>query len=120
MKRLIFTFAALTVVSSFAYAGYVSPSVLSSRDGKFVLGSIETGAGVGADRRLFMIDTSNGQVWQQGCILVEDGKCLRVGLRPLGISDGQNGEIFDNAEAWSHANDFGKMLRESKGAPAKK
>lgn len=124
MKRLISSLT-LAVLAMCSYASESSPNVLSSSGGRFVMGSIETGSGVAADKRLYMIDTSNGQVWQQGCILSEDNKCLRFGFRPLGISDGQNGKIFDNAEAWSYANDLGKLLREadksgSKNVPTKK
>jgi hypothetical protein len=109
-----------------AYADEVNANVLSSPNGKFVLGSVETGSGATSDKRLYMIDTTNGQVWYQGCIVWDqDNKCIRFGLRPLGVSDGQGGKIFDNAEAWSYANDLGKMLRESdrpgqKNIPSKK
>jgi hypothetical protein len=112
MKQMMFSLA-LAVLAMCSYAGESSPNVLSSSGGRFVMGSIETGSGVAAEKRLYMIDTTNGQVWQQGCILSEDNKCLRFGFRPLGIGDGQNGKIFDNAEAWSYANDIGKLLREA-------
>ena len=123
MKQLILFLVLLATFS--ARADEAIANVLSSPNGKFVLGSIETGSGATSDKRLYMIDTTNGQVWQQGCIVNDAGKCLRTGLRPLGISDGQGGNIFDNAEAWSYANDLGKMIRESngpdqKGKPPKK
>ena len=120
MKRLIF-FVCVAALYSSSIAGDARSNVLSSTSGTFVMGSIETGVGSGASRELYMLDTSNGQVWFHGCIGADQGgKCNRWGFRPVGISDGAGGRVFDNAEAWSYANDLGKMLRESKGAPAKK
>jgi len=111
MKKIIFSACFVFSLSAF---GNESSNVLATKEGRYVLGSVETGGGGVNTKKLYLLDTANGQVWHQGCITWDkDDKCTSTGLRPVGLSDGAGGRVFDNAEAWSYANDLGKVIRES-------
>lgn len=73
--------------------------VLASSSGSFVLGSVETGGSGVLTKDLYLLDTKTGQVWFHGCIANgNDGKCSRWGMRPLKVSDGAGGPVFDSVK----------------------
>lgn len=97
MKKLLVAFA--LAVSFSANAEVPQPAVLASPTGQFVLGAVETGSVGVSNKTLYLLDTKTGRVWYEGCIANgQDGKCARFGLRPMYVSDGAGGLIFENID----------------------
>jgi hypothetical protein len=101
MKNILSVLAVafLAAFSASAFSDPLQQGVLATATGHFVLGSVETGSAATLIKDLYLLDTKTGQVWLHGCIANgQDGKCSRFGLRPLKVSDGAGGEIFDSVK----------------------